>query len=37
MDDTQFEALASSIAEEVTDELVAMDVVAGSSRTAGVR
>lgn len=37
MDNAQFEALASSIAEEVTDELVAMDVVAGSSRTAAVR
>jgi hypothetical protein len=37
MDDAQFEALASSIAEEVTDELVALDVVAGTSRTAAVR
>ena len=37
MDGAQFEALASSIAEEVTDELLAMGVVAGSSRAAAVR
>jgi hypothetical protein len=37
MDTTQFEALANSIADEVTDELVAMEVVAGNSRTAAVR
>jgi hypothetical protein len=37
MDDAQFEALASSIAGEVTDELVAMDVIAESSRTAALR
>jgi hypothetical protein len=34
MDDVQFAALADSIADEVTDELVAMDVIAASGRTA---
>jgi hypothetical protein len=37
IDDAQFAGLADSIAEEVSDELVAMDVIAGSSRTAAVR
>jgi hypothetical protein len=34
MDDAQFAALADSIADEVTDELLAMDVVVGDSLTA---
>jgi hypothetical protein len=37
MDDAQFAALADSIADEVTDELFALDVVAGDNRTAAAR